>query len=220
MSATISTLLKNEGGASLYNGLSASILRQLLYSTTRFGLYEEVKYYIGPNVGSHVLIGTAWCAGFVGGVAGNFADVLNVRMQHDGTLSADRRRGYRHVGDGMIRMAREEGLKGYFKGWLPNCTRAASQTAGQLASYDIIQDMLVTRIRMDNTPVVQGCSALLAGLLATTASNPIDVVKTRMMTSPPGARRGMLAVAGDAFRQEGVRWMVRGWVPSFLRIGP
>lgn len=220
MGATVSTLIKNEGVASLYNGLSASVLRQLLYSTARFGIYEEVKHHVGPDAGSHVLVAIAWCSGFVGGVAGNFADVLNVRMQYDGTISADRRKKYRHVGDGMIRMAREEGLNGYFRGWLPNCTRAASQTAGQLASYDIIKDTLLSHTQVEDTPAVQGCSAFLAGLLATTATNPIDVVKTRIMTSPSGVRKGMFAVAGDAFRQEGMLWMVRGWVPSFLRIGP
>jgi hypothetical protein len=32
-----------EGFFSLYNGLSASLLRQATYSTVRFGVYEELK---------------------------------------------------------------------------------------------------------------------------------------------------------------------------------
>ncbi|KAF2364399.1 Mitochondrial substrate/solute carrier, partial [Trinorchestia longiramus] len=33
-------IIKNQGFLALYNGLSASLLRQVTYSTTRFGIYE------------------------------------------------------------------------------------------------------------------------------------------------------------------------------------
>jgi len=33
-------IIKHQGVLALYNGLSASLLRQLTYSTTRFGIYE------------------------------------------------------------------------------------------------------------------------------------------------------------------------------------
>lgn len=34
------SIVRKQGFLALYSGLSASILRQLTYSTTRFGLYE------------------------------------------------------------------------------------------------------------------------------------------------------------------------------------
>jgi solute carrier family 25 (mitochondrial dicarboxylate transporter), member 10 len=34
---------KSDGFFGFYNGLSASLLRQLTYSTTRFGIYETLK---------------------------------------------------------------------------------------------------------------------------------------------------------------------------------
>lgn len=36
-------IVRKQGFLALYSGLSASILRQLTYSTTRFGLYEVKK---------------------------------------------------------------------------------------------------------------------------------------------------------------------------------
>lgn len=54
-------------------------------------------------------------SGFLGGVAGNPADVLNVRMQHDAALPMESRRNYRNAFDGLIRMSREEGLKSLFR---------------------------------------------------------------------------------------------------------
>lgn len=37
------------GFLALYNGLSASLLRQLTYSTTRFAIYETVKQKYHPD---------------------------------------------------------------------------------------------------------------------------------------------------------------------------
>ena len=39
VTSTVS-IVRNQGVLALYNGLSASLLRQLTYSTTRFGIYE------------------------------------------------------------------------------------------------------------------------------------------------------------------------------------
>lgn len=36
-------MVRNEGVGGLYAGLSASILRQLTYSTTRFAIYDSIK---------------------------------------------------------------------------------------------------------------------------------------------------------------------------------
>lgn len=46
MMKTMWTITKNEGVFSLYNGLSASLLRQGTYSTIRFGLYDRFKYMV------------------------------------------------------------------------------------------------------------------------------------------------------------------------------
>ena len=39
-------VFKSDGVAGLYNGLSASLLRQLTYSTTRYGMYEVIKQQV------------------------------------------------------------------------------------------------------------------------------------------------------------------------------
>lgn len=46
MFATMVKIRKNEGILKLYNGLSASMLRQATYSTVRFGVYEKLRDYI------------------------------------------------------------------------------------------------------------------------------------------------------------------------------
>ncbi|KAF5565863.1 hypothetical protein FNAPI_1411 [Fusarium napiforme] len=218
--SAVKIIISDEGVSGLYSGLTASVVRQLTYSGIRFGIYEELKSKAGPSPSSQFLLATAWCSGFAGGLAGNFADVLNVRMQHDGSLPSHQRHNYRHVGDGMVRLVREEGIGAYMRGWLPNCTRAATQTAGQLASYDIIKKSILDYRNTEETPAVQATSAFLAAVIAVTVTNPLDVLKTRAMSSTSTAGTGMVATAREAFRVEGPTWIFRGWVPSFLRVGP
>ncbi|KAM0469514.1 hypothetical protein ACHAPX_010455 [Trichoderma viride] len=223
MSGTFAHILKNDGPLGLYTGISASLLRQLTYSTARFGIYEEVKQrYIRSHDGKEpsfpALIGMAMASGFVGGIAGNFADVINVRMQHDAALPPAERRNYKHAVDGMVRMAREEGALSWFRGWLPNSCRAAVMTAGQLATYDTFKRLLLDYTPMGDTLTTHFTASFLAGLAAATATSPIDVIKTRVMST--SHKQGILHLISDINRAEGIRWMFKGWVPSFLRLGP
>jgi dicarboxylate transporter 10 len=88
-------IVKEDGVVALYNGLSASLLRQLTYSTTRFGIYEVAKQAVAPggeSVPFYQRVGLASLAGAAGGLVGTPADMINVRMQNDIKLSAESRR--------------------------------------------------------------------------------------------------------------------------------
>lgn len=221
MSGTFVHIVKSDGPLALYAGLSASLLRQLTYSTVRFGIYEEVKSRMARNghePGFPTLIALAAGSGFVGGLSGNCADVLNVRMQHDAALPEAQRRNYKHALEGMVRMAREEGLVSWFRGWLPNSTRAAFMTASQLASYDFAKRMLLMYTPLEDNLKTHFTASFLAGLTAATVTSPIDVIKTRVMSCQNG--HSVMHLIGDICRTDGLRWMFKGWVPSFLRLGP
>lgn len=218
MIGTFVTTCRTEGPLGLYNGISASVLRQLTYSTVRFGLYEELKQRSGPDPGFPLLVAMAAGSGFVGGLAGNWADVINVRMQNDAALPLRERRNYRHAVDGLMRMTREEGVRGLFRGWAPNCTRAAATTAGQLATYDATKRLLIQHTALKDGLAAQLLASLVAGVATATVTNPIDVVKTRAMSSKDGT--GAIRLIRKLWKTEGVKWVLKGWVPSFLRQGP
>ncbi len=88
-------IVRSQGVLALYNGLSASLVRQLTYSTTRFAIYEVSKQQVSPN-GEHISfpkrVGMAAVAGCAGGFVGTPGDMVNVRMQNDVKLPADKRR--------------------------------------------------------------------------------------------------------------------------------
>ncbi|KAI2611056.1 mitochondrial dicarboxylate carrier [Hypoxylon fragiforme] len=222
MSGTFMHIVRNQGPLGLYNGLTASLLRQMTYSTVRFGVYEELKARFTPADGTKpslpLLIGLSTFSGFLGGISGNAADVTNVRMQQDLALPQAQRRGYKHGLDGMFRMLREEGPKSWFRGVWPNSTRAALMNASQLASYDTIKGLLMEYTPLGDTTTTHFASSLVAGFVATTICSPVDVIKSRVMST--SHEQGIAHLLRDIYAKEGITWMFKGWVPAFLRLGP
>ena len=157
-------------------------------------------------------------SGFLGGVAGNPADVLNVRMQHDAALPPADRRNYRHALDGLVRMTREEGWRSLFRGVWPNSARAVLMTASQLASYDGFKRALLELTNAKDDLATHFGASFAAGFVATTICSPVDVIKTRVMSAKE--KEGLVVMLARIYRSEGVGWMFRGWVPSFIRLGP
>ncbi|BFZ64478.1 Mitochondrial dicarboxylate transporter [Saitoella coloradoensis] len=226
MFSTLHAVRKFEGVRALYSGLTASLLRQATYSTVRFGIYEELKNHLAPSSGSatqappfHILLPMAAVSGYIGAIAGNPADVVNVRMQNDRSLPVQERRRYRHAIDGLLRMWREEGLWSWMRGVNANCVRGVLMTTSQLATYDEAK-----RLILGHTPLKDGlgthfAASLLAGLVATTVCSPVDVVKSHIMAAQH-SHASSVKVLTDAVRKEGVGFLFRGWTPSFVRLGP
>lgn len=157
-------------------------------------------------------------SGFLGGLVGNPADVLNVRMQHDAALPPEKRRNYKNAIEGLFRVQREEGVAALFRGVWPNAMRAALMTASQLASYDEIKQVLIKRAGMKDDLTTHFSASILAGFIATTVCSPVDVIKTRIMSAQ--GQEALGAMLARVTREEGVAWMFKGWVPSFIRLGP
>lgn len=85
-------IVRDQGVLTLYNGISASLLRQLTYSTARFGIYESGRSLLTPDSGFVGKVLLAGVAGAAGGLIGTPADMVNVRMQNDVKLPAAERR--------------------------------------------------------------------------------------------------------------------------------
>lgn len=79
-------------------------------------------------------------ATMIGGTCGAIVscptDVVLVRMQADGRLPLEKRRGYRNVIHALYRVAREEGFRAWFRGLGALVVRGLGVTTAQFATYD------------------------------------------------------------------------------------
>ncbi|ERN02888.1 mitochondrial uncoupling protein 4 [Amborella trichopoda] len=222
-------IIRQEGAAALFTGVSATMLRQTLYSTTRMGLYDAMKQsWSDPKTGRLPLakkITAGLIAGGIGAAIGNPADVAMVRMQADGRLPLAQRRNYRGVGDAISQMVRGEGITALWRGSSLTVQRAMIVTASQLATYDQAKEAIIGNGLMSDGLGTHVVASFTAGFVAAVASNPVDVIKTRVMNmrvvegeAPPYA--GALDCAVKTVRAEGPMALYKGFIPTISRQGP
>lgn len=60
----------------------------------------------------------------------------------------------------------------------------------------------------------------LSGGVAAIVTTPFDVMKTRMMTAPPGRPVSMMVIAFSILRHEGPLGLFKGALPRFFWIAP
>lgn len=216
-------IVRTNGFFALYNGLSAALLRQATYSTTRFAIYEVTKQAIAGESDKGIplwkMVIMAGVSGAVGGFVGTPADLVNVRMQNDCKLPTELRRNYKNCFDGLIRIVREEGAMRTFSGTTMAMSRGILVTIGQLAFYDYFKKVLIKSGYFKDNLTTHFSSSLLAGFVATVITMPFDVLKTRLMNAKPGQYSGILACAKDIL-QVGPSGMFKGFIPAFVRLGP
>ncbi|XP_019129995.1 mitochondrial uncoupling protein 2 [Larimichthys crocea] len=220
---TIVTMVKTEGPSSLYSGLVAGLHRQMSFASVRIGLYDTMKQFYTRGSES-AGIGTRLLAGCTtGAMAVSFAqptDVVKVRFQAQVRLpESGSVKRYSSTFDAYKTIARNEGVKGLWKGCLPNIARNAIVNCSELVTYDIIKELILkSNLMTDNMPC-HFTAAFAAGFCTTIVASPVDVVKTRFMNSVPGQYSGAMNCALTMLVKEGPTAFYKGFVPSFLRLG-
>ncbi|XP_063626237.1 mitochondrial 2-oxoglutarate/malate carrier protein-like [Cydia splendana] len=214
-------IVAREGFVSLYTGLSAGLLRQATYTTTRLGvynilfdMYKERNAGAAPGFGMKTLLGVA--AGSIGAFVGTPAEVALIRMTADGRLPADQRRNYKNVADALMRIVREEGVLKLWRGATPTVGRAMVVNAAQLSTYSQAREAFVGYVPDGIT--LHFCASMVSGLVTTIASMPVDIIKTRIQNAAKG--QSQLSVVSDLLKKEGVLSLWKGFLPYYARLGP
>jgi len=144
---------------------------------------------------------------------------VNVRMQNDIKLPKESRRNYKHAIDGMARVVREEGVRKLFSGVDWATGRAILMTIGQLCFYDQVKLTLLATPYFSDGIATHFTASLCAGAIATTMTQPLDVLKTRSMNAKPGEFKSSM----DLIRytaKNGPLAFYKGYIPAFVRLGP
>lgn len=220
-------ILKQQGLRGLYQGISGGALREGTYSTMRFAVYhylkdEAVRRNNGHPISTSQNVLLGMIGGVMGGAVGNPADIVNVRMQADSRLPLEKRRNYKHAVNGLIRVEKEEGLAALMRGVKPNMIRAMLLTTGQIAAYDLAKSTILENelVVMHDNVQTHVLASMVAGLVATTACAPADVVKTRLMNMHHNEYKSATDCMVKILKDEGLRGLYKGWLPAYMRLGP
>ncbi|CAK8541912.1 unnamed protein product [Lathyrus sativus] len=114
-------------------------------------------------------------------------------------------------------IGKEEGIRGYWKGNLPQVIRVIPYSAVQLFAYETYKKLF--RGQNGELSVVARLSAgAFAGMTATFITYPLDVLRLRLAVEP--GYRTMSQVAFCMLRDEGFASFYKGLGPSLIAIAP
>ncbi|KAG9457541.1 hypothetical protein H6P81_002049 [Aristolochia fimbriata] len=220
MGKLFTQLMKFEGPQALYLGLTPALTRSLLYGGLRLGLYEPCKYACDMTLGStniFVKIASGAFSGAIATALTNPTEVLKVRLQMNLT-------GRGGALKEMQKIAKEEGVRAFWKGVGPAMARASVLTASQLATYDESKQALLRWTPLEEGFYLQFISSAIAGTMGTLVTTPMDMIKTRLMLqreskSTKNYNNGFHC-AYKVIQTEGPRALYKGGFAIFARLGP
>jgi hypothetical protein len=230
-------IFRAEGIRGLLRGMEPSMYREMTYSSCRMGAYEPIRGVVlsltsNKNVSKedvpiYVKYVSGMLSGGIGSAICNPFDLVKTRFQaefpkqkplpYDNTFQA-----FKYI------YKFEGGFNGLYKAWQMTCGRAAFLTSGQLGSYDTIKNnLLIQKFGMNekkNGFLLHIVSAMSASIVATTAANPCDVIKSRYMSDGmegrPKIYKSVTHCISKTFRVDGIKGFLKGWTASYWRIGP
>ncbi|POY72932.1 hypothetical protein BMF94_4008 [Rhodotorula taiwanensis] len=217
---TLVEMVKHEGPLSIYKGLSGSLLRETTYSGIRMGGYDLVKSTIckvnpaADPQGFGTKLAAGMASGMVGAAIANPADLLKVRLQAPSATGSLRWHASQII--------QQHGVAGLYKAVFPTTVRAGILTSSQLGVYDHAKHTLINDFPgtfREGLPTHLAASGF-AGFCCSATSNPIDVVKVRMMTDSTGQYRSAMHCAALLLKNEGPLAFYKGFSMCFWRLWP
>uniref|UniRef100_A0ABM5FZQ9 Kidney mitochondrial carrier protein 1 isoform X2 n=2 Tax=Pogona vitticeps TaxID=103695 RepID=A0ABM5FZQ9_9SAUR len=216
-------IFREEGLKALYSGIAPAMLRQASYGTIKIGTYQSLKRMFIERPEDETLAVNVLCgilSGVISSSIANPTDVLKIRMQAQGSV----------IQGGMIgnfvRIYQNEGTKGLWKAMGLTAQRAAIVVGVELPVYDLAKKHIIMSGFMGDTVCTHFLASFTCGLAGALASNPIDVVRTRMMNQSilqSGSQYGYKSTLDCFFqtwKHEGFFALYKGFWPNWLRLGP
>ncbi len=217
-----------EGSYSVfYRGLDSALLRQLFYTSTRLGMFYNIKDFLvkknkrEPNLLENTV--ASLFSGAVGSVVGNPADLALIRMQSDNNLPVNERRNYKNVFDAIIRIVREEGVTTLWRGSMPTVVRAMVMNFSLLVPFEFVKKLLSPYVSDNKTKSI--FASLIAGGCASVLALPFDNIKTKLQKMKADSEgkmpyKGVLDSLKKSAKKEGFAKLWVGLNTFYIRVAP
>lgn len=201
--------------------------------TTIVNLAEEAKFASeGVKAPSHALLSITKSL-VAGGIAGGVSrtavaplERLKILLQVQNPHSVK----YNGTIQGLKYIWKAEGFRGLFKGNGTNCARIVPNSAVKFFSYEEASKSILWLYRRQTgneeaelTPILRLGAGACAGIIAMSATYPMDMVRGRLTVQTeksPRQYRGIFHALTTVLREEGPRALYKGWLPSVIGVIP
>lgn len=209
-------------GPQWYAGCTTLIIGNSIKAGVRFVAFDQYRRLLSDAEGK-VSGPMTVVSGFLAGATESLLAVtpfesIKTQLIDDRKRAQPRMRGFIH-GSGLI--MREQGIRGFFKGFVPTTARQAANSAVRFSSYTWLRQIAQSYVAPGEKLGSLGTFAIggMAGIITVYATQPIDTVKTRMQAiDSRGMYRNSVDCGIKIFRDEGVLKLWSGAVPRLGRL--
>ncbi|KAK9519635.1 hypothetical protein VZT92_022349 [Zoarces viviparus] len=216
-------MVKEGGAASLWRGNGINVLKIAPETAIKFMAYEQFKKLLSSEPGK-VKIHERFMAG---SLAGASAQTVIYPMEVMKTRLTLRKTGqYSGMFDCAKQILRKEGLKAFYKGYVPNLLGIIPYAGIDLAVYESLKNLWLSRYAKDTANpgilVLLGCGTL-SSTCGQLTSYPLALIRTRMQAqaSLEGSEQlPMNVMVKKILQKEGFFGLYRGILPNFMKVIP
>lgn len=196
----IKDIYTHKGFRGFYPSLPPAILRHWVYTLSRISIYENFRSTDDTFLKK---VGISIAAGGIAQAIASPTDLVKVKLQVG---------QYKTMKDCIKNVYKKEGAIGFYRGIVPNISRACTVNMGELVAYDTGKKWLIQNGLEDNigTHII---SSIFSGFWATFFSTPADVIKSRMMSNTYTSIYSII-------KNEGIGTFWYGFTPNWIRLAP
>ncbi|XP_030634754.1 calcium-binding mitochondrial carrier protein SCaMC-3 [Chanos chanos] len=218
-------MVKEGGLGSLWRGNGINVLKIAPETAIKFLAYEQIKRLMkGNREGGTLKVQERFIAG---SLAGATAQTIIYPMEVLKTRLTLRKTGqYSSVFDCARQILQKEGVRAFYKGYVPNILGIIPYAGIDLAVYETLKNAWLQRHTDGSADpgvlVLVGCGTV-SSTCGQLASYPLALIRTRMQAqaSMKGAPQvSMMTLFRNIVSQEGVVGLYRGIAPNFLKVIP
>ncbi|CAL1286561.1 unnamed protein product [Larinioides sclopetarius] len=216
-------MLKEGGVVSLWRGNGVNVLKIAPETAIKFAAYEQLKSLIRGDLERELQIYERFLAGSIAGVIAQSSiyplEVLKTRL-------ALRKTGqYKGAWDAVRKIYRTEGLRSFYKGYLPNLLGIIPYSGIDLAIYETLKKSYTARhpeVKEPGPVVLLGCGTASSSC-GQIASYPLALIRTRLQAQASDHTQEagtMIGLFKTIVKREGVAGLYRGITPNFMKVAP
>nr|XP_056700248.1 mitochondrial adenyl nucleotide antiporter SLC25A24 [Euleptes europaea] len=216
-------MVKEGGVRSLWRGNGVNVVKIAPETAIKFWAYEQYKKMFLNEDGK---VGTV--ERFISGsLAGATAQTSIYPMEVLKTRLAVGKTGqYAGMFDCAKKILRREGVKAFYKGYIPNILGIIPYAGIDLAVYEALKKTWLEKYATDSVNpgilVLLGCGTV-SSTCGQLASYPLALVRTRMQAQAMvegGPQLNMVGLFQRIIAKEGVLGLYRGIAPNFMKVLP
>lgn len=212
-----------EGGlSSLWRGNGINVLKIAPETAIKFMAYEQYKKLLtseGQKIETH-------CRFMAGSLAGATAQTAIYPMEVLKTRLTLRKTGqYSSMSDCAKKILKNEGVKAFYKGYIPNLLGIIPYAGIDLAVYESLKNTWLSYHKDTTNPgvlVLLGCGTI-SSTCGQLASYPLALVRTRMQAQASldaSDQPSMNALMKKIVAKDGFFGLYRGILPNFMKVIP